>query len=367
MAELIEYKNKWVCSYETLGFDTVDGDIDFGQYALDESGKGQYIRTKPKSEAQFDRVKLPYDVSELQEVQIIPNDHCYYDEFRDAKGKTVRIQSNAKKYWDAAQIKDYPQPERIEMVEELPPPEPEPTLPEHHSIAYDATSNSGEKSSVSSYSWSHTCTGDNGLLVVGNSVQKYQDAVPTISSVTFNGDEVTAIRTDTTDDGSGYIRTDIRYRIAPDTGGSYTVAVTLSGTADGAIGGAISYTGAAQSGQPDANNGAVGSGSPATVSVTTVADNSWVIDIVAAWESPTASINTERWDVDYYGAGGDTNSPKTPAGAQTMSWTLSAGGLWCISAASFAPADGGGPPEQTLLDYERKTRGVNRGVCRGAV
>ncbi|MBU0463441.1 MAG: hypothetical protein KKE12_07500 [Proteobacteria bacterium] len=31
--ELIEYQNKWLSSYETLGFDTIDGDIDFGEYA----------------------------------------------------------------------------------------------------------------------------------------------------------------------------------------------------------------------------------------------------------------------------------------------------------------------------------------------
>lgn len=41
---------------------------------------------------------------------------------------------------------------------------------------------------------------------------------------------------------------------------------------------------------------------------------------------------------------------------------LSVAEIDAIRAGTF----GGGAPSQTVLDYERKTRGVNRGVCRGA-
>ena len=178
----IEYKNKWLCSYETLKFDTLDGDLDIGQYAVTEGG--YYIRTKPKTESQFEFVKKEYDVSKLKEVRILEGEHCYYDEFLTAVGAEVlwgisedkilpsggklRLQSTGKKYWDTARIKDYPQPEKFEMVAALPPPEPLPTSPEHHSIALDTASNSGWVSNASSISWNHTCTGDNRLLVVGD-------------------------------------------------------------------------------------------------------------------------------------------------------------------------------------------------------
>jgi len=341
MPELIPYKNRWLCSYETLRFDTSDGDIDIGQYAL--INKGYYIRTKSKDEGQFDRVDSDYKVAGLKKVKLVVGEHCYYDEFRGADGKTIRIQSTGKKYWDTARIKNHPQPERVEMVEEIPvfsedelsPP------PEHHSIGLDATSNSGLKSSVSSYSWAHECTGDDGLLVVGNSYE-HSGIGTTIKTITFNGDALTLVRLDNAVGVYPKYNSALYYRIAPDTGGAYTVAVTLFTTIVHAAGGAISYTGADQENQPDANNGNAGNDGTPTVDVTTIADNSWVVSVIAI-QAATAisSDNTERWDVisNNGGFGGsDTDGPKTPAGDQTMSWTSTSGNNWAISTASFAPA-----------------------------
>ncbi len=358
---MIQYKNKWLGSYETIGFDTSDGDLDFGQYAKDESGTGYYIRTKPKTETQFDWVDLKYDVSKLEEVKI--KGKAYYDEFLTAEGAEaiwgenkspeipsngkLRLPSTAKKYWDTAQIKNYPQPERYENVEELPPPEPLPILPEHHSIALDVASNSGWKGAVSSYSWSHTCTGSNLLLAVGDAHKSGESTDKTVTGITYNGDALTYIRSDVkTIAWTSSHRTTIYYMVAPDTGGSYTIAVTYSGTiANAGGGGAVSYTGAKQTGQPDAHNGAVGgSNKTATVNVTTVADNSWVFAVMteSSLEDSTPN-NTQRWEISssgvYISWGQDTNGPKTPAGSVTSSWTwVNANAVWAISAASFAPA-----------------------------
>ncbi len=158
---LILYKNKWLCSYSTLIFDTPDGDLDFGQFALTENKKGYYIRTKPKNEAQFEIVDLKYDVSKLKEVKILSG-HAYYDEFLTAVGATIlwavgsihagkdpsqlpsgsvfRIQSTAEKYDSLRIVKGAPQPSRTETVDIKPPPEPLPEEPTHHSIALDSTS-----------------------------------------------------------------------------------------------------------------------------------------------------------------------------------------------------------------------------------
>jgi len=348
--DLIEYQNKWIGSYETLGFDTLDGDLDFGQYALTEDGEGYYIRTKPKDEAQFERVGLDYDVSKLKEVKI--KGHAYYHEFRKADGVTKRVQTDYDGYWNLSRIKKYPQPKRIEMVEEIPYfPEDEQLKSEHHSIGLDATSNSGVKSSISSYSWSHTCTGDNRLLVVGDG--NYGIYVPATASVTYNAVDLTPIGNKKED----WVRISLFYLIAPATG-SNTVAVTLSGTVDNALGGAISYTGADQSNQPDASNsasGGAGSSLTATVDVTTQVDNCWVVSIVKVGGGLTCG-NTERWNetiATYYDIGGsDTGGPKTPAGNQTMSWTQSAKYSWLIFAASFAPAAAPPPAAEEPVQSE---------------
>ena len=334
---LVSQPMKWVGSYETICFDTSDGDLDIGQYA--EAEGGYYVRTKPKSEAQFE-FATSTDISKLDKVKVKGEKCGYYDEFQGQDGKIKRVPSTSKKYWDTAKIKNYPQSAKNELV---------PLLggkKAKAAIALDATSNSGAKSSVSSYSWSHTCTGANGILVVGDShYNPFGDK--TVTGITFNADALTPIRSDVT----GNVRTSLYFMVAPDTGGEYTVAVTLSASVNGAIGGAISYTGAAQTGQPDANNGANNStGTTAATTVTTIADNSWAVAVLAMSYYNPVPNNTQRWEVlvnaTMSGAGSDTNAPKTPAGDQVMSWTWSNNIGWAISAASFAPA-GEEPPAAT--------------------
>jgi hypothetical protein len=354
------YQNKWIVSYETLLFNTVDGDLDIGQYALDGNNTGYYVRTKPKAEANFEWVPkvdwktgVPYDISGLTKVNIKPNSHAYYDEFLTAVGATAlakspstpltdlpkdsiaRVLSNAKDYDSLRTKPNAPQPSRTEVVEILPPDIPDIEKAIHSSIGFDATSNSGDKGSVSSYSWSHTCTGSNLLLACGVTIVNASDL--TVTTVTYNSVALTPIRSDVKQGANNYYyRSTILYLIAPATG-SNTVAVTLSGTAYYSVGGVVSYTGAKQSGQPDANNGANGTGTAVSVDVTTVADNCWVFDTALGGYSFSACGNTQRWNVAGYGAGADTNGPKTPPGAQTMSWTQSSSYAWVISAASFAP------------------------------
>jgi len=367
---MIEYKNKWLGSYETLKFDTADGDLDFGQYAVVEGGN--LVRTRPKDEAQFDFVE-ELDTEGLEEVNIIEGEHCYYDEFLTAKGAEavwaeipkeipasgiIRIQSTAKKYWDTARIKNHPQPERIEQVSKLPPPEPPQPHNEPHSIAFDATSNSGLKSSVSSYSWSHTTgSGSDRLLVVGHSHLYGQDR--TVSSITYNGNAMTLVRTDFRS-AIGHPRSALYYLVAPDTG-SKTVAVTLSGSISFCAGGAITYTGAAQTGQPDADNGATGDSSSPSVAVTTTEDNCWVVSVLATIQSITGCANTQRWNISTmfsYGFGGSDEGPVSPAGEQSMSWSLYGNMAWAISATSFAPVAEGGLSIPVAMNHFKNQKGA---------
>ncbi len=353
---LILYKNKWLCSYSTLIFDTPDGDLDFGQFALTENKKGYYIRTKPKNEAQFEIVDLKYDVSKLKEVKILSG-HAYYDEFLTAVGATIlwavgsihagkdpsqlpsgsvfRIQSTAEKYDSLRIVKGAPQPSRTETVDIKPPPEPLPEEPTHHSIALDSTSTSGLKTVASSITWSHTCSGDNRILVVG--AGHVNDPGRTISGVTYNADAMTKVRNDVSYDGLP--QTSVYYQLAPDTGGSYSIVVTFSAAPDASCAGAASFTGVKQSAQPDANNGT----DQTSVSVTTVVNNSWIFSTVCVQveaattltSGQTAIYSTAYGTFCYFGS--SYFGPQTPAGAKTMSWSVAPySGYGAISAMSFS-------------------------------
>jgi hypothetical protein len=337
---------------------SVMGDLKTGQYALDGNGTGYYVRLKDANQWQFDHVDLTYDITGLTQVQIVPNNHAYWDEFLTAQGAVdlwtptsqyymidytqlpagdvVRILTTQTLYKSLGTIPNFAQPTRTENTSLTPPSEPVIPPPTHHSIALDATSTSGSQSSISSYSWSHTCTGSSGLLAIGDS--HYGTLDRTITGITYNSVAMTAIRSDV---GGTASRSTIYYMVAPSSGVN-TIAVTYSGSVLYGAGSAVSYTGAAQTGQPDANNGASGTiATTISVSVTTVANNSWVFSNTNSYNALSACGNTQRQNVAAgtfcYGGVSDTNAPKTPAGSQTMSWTTSAG-QWAISAASFSPS-----------------------------
>lgn len=100
-----------------------------------------------------------------------------------------------------------------------------------------------------------------------------------------------------------------------------------------------SYTGAAQTGQPDAFNSATTSGTSISVAVITVADNCWVTGFFfnEANTAFTAGANTTRRITGFYSMM-DTNAAQTPAGSYSIAatWTNSNSGAVC--AASFAPS-----------------------------
>jgi len=373
------YKNCRVISYETLLFDTPDGDLDIGEYALDGNGTGYYIRTKSKTQGNFEWIDLNFkdmagnvhSIVGLTLVKILSG-NAYYDEFLTAAGVTSLVQSLAKvtpsaslsaehiirvrttkESYDAGRyIKDTPVPSRDEIVAMMPPailgipPEKQYNAPlletineflfqksgQHHSIGFDATSNTGDLDAVTSYSWNHTCGASANLLAFGDS---HRLGSATVSTVEYNAVAMTYIRTDT---NGTYARTTIYYLLAPTTGSAKSVAVTLSSNPSRVAGGVVSYSGARQSGQPDAHNGANGANGNKTVAVVTIVDNCWVFDAVVDMWGALACGNTERWNIaTNQGRGGsDTNAPKTPPGSQTMVWT-GGGAEWAISAASFAP------------------------------
>lgn len=202
-------------------------------------------------------------------------------------------------------------------------------------IAFDTASNS-EYQTGSSYSWLHTIGGQDRILIVGISMLSV--AGSSVSSITANGQAMTKLRHDVS--VSGTVRTELWYIVAPATG-SITIAVTLSTALDSVAGG-ISLKGVDQVSPVDAENGGTGLGDPATINVTTVKNNCWVVDVIATADTAitVGAGQTQRHNISgALGSGaGSTEGPKTPAGAVTMSWTdITAGLTWTMSGMSVTP------------------------------
>jgi hypothetical protein len=144
---------------------------------------------------------------------------------------------------------------------------------------------------------------------------------------------------------AGYIgRSEIWYLVAPPTG-TYTIAVTLSASANAVLAGAVSLTEVDQSSPLDAHAGNNAYGSTISVNITTVADGAWIIDSYARGGDgvgTTVGANqTQRWKIDTYNTdsfGVSTVNGKSPAGSETMDWSIGTGKYWATAAASFKPA-----------------------------
>lgn len=224
---------------------------------------------------------------------------------------------------------------------------------------YDAASGINCSSSqVSSISWSHTCTGNDRVLIVsvfqGSGSGSGGDDV--VTGITYNGTSMTraAVRQQS---GDGAVIVYVYYLYAPATGAN-TIAVSAS--ANRYLGGcAISFTNVTSS--PIGNNGAGGGNSGTiTANITTAADNSIIVNSKAESGGGGAynpgSGETYRVSQGYDGPGGAeggmSTKPTTTAGAYSVSWGGGASGsLACIALEIKGLAD----PTPETVSYIPKT------------
>lgn len=203
------------------------------------------------------------------------------------------------------------------------------------SIALDATSK-GTATGTSPLTWSHTCTGSNLILIFGGVVG---GSSPTISTPTYNSVSMTLAGSQESN-STGI--TGLYYLLGPSTG-SHTVSVAFGGTFPACQAGVVSWSGVKQTGQPDATAGNTGTSANPSLTVTTVADNSWVAGVVMITNNtPTAGLTsrqalTSGGSFSVHGNLEDTNGVVHPAGNQTVNWTAGSTSIWAASAASFAP------------------------------
>ena len=187
-------------------------------------------------------------------------------------------------------------------------------------LAFDATAQ-GSTLPGDSITFSHTCTGANRILLVG--VATNGDTSDVITGVTYNG--VSMTRAATVVGGAGH-RVYLYYLIAPATG-AHDVVVSASDSAHSLRAISASYTGAAQSGQPDASNtNTANPGTSITTTVTTVADNCWTVSFLSDNAAndlvPSTGVGAERATLSNVSSLGDSNADITPAGSNSHTWTF---------------------------------------------
>lgn len=193
-------------------------------------------------------------------------------------------------------------------------------------IAFDAASNSGYQTLVSSLSWAHIWTGTNRMLSIDVELLSVND---TVTAMTYGGATCTLVGTQNVVGGTGRVEC---WRICQNdpsapAAGSNTIAVTISGSV-ACAGTAVSYTNVNQTTPTEAfagNSGInTGTSTNATVAVTTITNNDWVHAALATNQSSGIAASQTSRNVVSGAAGTGANSdtgPITPAATQTMTFT----------------------------------------------
>lgn len=197
-------------------------------------------------------------------------------------------------------------------------------------IAFDASAGANTGVPATSYTYAHTCTGSDRILFVGAMIALLTDS---ISGVTYNGSAATFIASAVQGPTAYYAK--LYYLIAPSTGANNVV---ISSSLSGYIfGKSASYTGASQTGVPDASTTSTTTGTSYTTSVTSIADNCWAVLYDAGDRQPVASTGSTLRKSGPNDGIFDSNSAKTPAGSISMSLTRASGGGQGQVMATFKP------------------------------
>lgn len=193
--------------------------------------------------------------------------------------------------------------------------------------------------------FSHTVNaGDNRILIVGTGLECNSAAEHhVVTSITYDGNALTKIAHQDYEDRN---RTELWYLLAPDVKTADIVVTLEAGLIVGITAGAITINGAKQQ-APEANASASGSGTSATVDITTITNNAWIIDVVSNSSSSTDQVaegtQTERWEDSNDQRNNGSTKPFVTAGETSVTWTLAASKTWGIIAASFE-VEGAAPP-----------------------
>lgn len=331
---------QWVVSYRTHSFNTVDGDLGVNDYVLSEDFDGYYIRTRPKDEAQFEKVDFSYDVSKLTKRDI--NGSACYDEFLRKDGNRFRVKSSCEEYAKLGLIPNYSQPKKEELVSLI-----DVETANAVFVHIDASSVAADLATVKSGSWSHTSTtSPNRALFVGVSTQDATDADRPVASSTYNGISLTKVRAD---NNNTFNQTSEVWKVASPSTGTNTVVVNFTGTVSDGTAGAMTFESVDQTTQVDAQNGACTTDNDEYIGVTTITDGAIVfVNLetaeISVGQLSAGSTTSQKWEVDngsFMGAGGNwfnaSNDNVSPQGLIHVGWVAAFSRNYCISGVAVRP------------------------------
>lgn len=199
-------------------------------------------------------------------------------------------------------------------------------------IAFDASSVSSR--AATPVSWNHTCTGSNLYLLVGVYLISGNG---TTASVTYNGVSMTQLVTDGTSNFEVFI-----FGLANPATGTHSIQVSSNQVGGTILAIGASYTGAAQTGQPDSfGSHFVNTVGTITASSTVVAANCWVASFACEDGGTTVSASTgvaivRKQDGSDLVNWGDSNGT-VATGSYSTTWTQNANASFSNLQVSIAP------------------------------
>lgn len=192
--------------------------------------------------------------------------------------------------------------------------------------AFDAK-NTTTGSSVTTLTWTHvTGSGNNRILVVA--VADSSSPVRTVSSVTYNNTALTAVTGGGVSTG-GTIRSELWYMLAPPTG-SFTVNVTLSGSATNVIGGSVSFSNVDQATPLGTATTNTGTGASSSVPITL---SSTQVGVESLGQSGAISQTVKSGQTQIGSSITSGGSSYGPGSGGAMGWTYGSGSAGWTEAA----------------------------------
>lgn len=199
-------------------------------------------------------------------------------------------------------------------------------------IAYDSSAQ-GSGGSVTSITFSHTCSGSDRMLVVF--VRSYQN--DRVTGVTYNGVAMTQVNK-RQDNAGNNCYTYLYYLLAPATGANNVVVSASPAPNIQLAACSASYTGVKQSGQPDSSAMQSSTASTMTVSTTVVASGCWLVggsSNFRATSAGTGTTNRQQTSGDPLTIADSNGTVAT--GSRSLQWTQSDSTISAQHIISIAP------------------------------
>ncbi len=212
-------------------------------------------------------------------------------------------------------------------------------------MAIAQVTNGVTNGSGSSLTLSLTVSGADPILWAGGFMGS---AASPIVSITYNGVALTQVTGSPFSNGGQFSY--LAYLIAP-AAGTHDLVITFTASDNVTLHGAV-YSGARQSGVPDATNTSnIGVTSTPSQAVTTVADNAWAVWILRGESGNAVTAGTNTRLVNEYAPFDEhllEGGPKTPAGSFTLNANATSSQHYGIIA-SFAPSVSSAPTSNLPL------------------